>query len=291
MASIGGEREPKIVVRKRRTAAHRKVHHGGAWKVAYADFVTAMMAFFMLLWLLSNPDKGRLKGLAEYFSTATANAAPTATLTSQPGTEAGVGGRRRRAQADSHDSRGEASAEAGAKGAARGGTANIPEASQRVFADEMMIALEPPPERPDAAGHVRIDPARDGTRITLMDTARQSIFAGTTAELNGYGRELLRRVARALLKSKASIAIEGHTDAIGGAQSAANWSLSSARALSSRNAMIAAGLPEDRFAEVVAKAGTEPIYADQPDRPENRRITIVVLTEPSVLPRDVSFSF
>jgi len=292
MTSIDSERvEPKIVVRKRRAATQRKPHHGGAWKVAYADFVTAMMAFFMLLWLVSNPDKGRLKGLAEYFSTAAVNADPAATMTVQPGTESGVGGRRRRAQSDDTQSVGEVSAEAGRQGAAHGGTANIPEAAQRVFADEMMIALEPPPENPDASAHVRIDPTRDGMRVTLMDSARQSIFAGSTANLNGYGRDLLRRVAGKLLESSAQIAIEGHTDSHGGAQSDANWLLSGSRALSARAAMIAAGLPADRFSEIVAKAGTEPVYADRPDRPENRRITIVVLAEPSVLPRDVSFKF
>jgi chemotaxis protein MotB len=293
MASFDNENaEPKIIIRKRRGHGRPAVHHGGgAWKIAYADFVTAMMAFFMLLWLVANPDKGRLKGLAEYFSTATVNSDPAATMTSMPGSDPGVGGRRRRAQADAEQALGEATAEAGTKGAARGGTANIPEASQRVFADEMMIALEQPPEKSDAGVKIRIDPSRDGMRINLMDTAHQSIFAGPTANLNAYGRELLTRVARKLANSGGQIAIEGHTDSVGGAQSETNWQLSGARAFSSRAAMIAAGLSADRFAEVVAKAGTQPVDADRPDRPENRRITIVVLAEPSVLPRDASFKF
>ena len=293
MASFDSDRvEPRIVVRRRRGRHVKPVHHGGAWKIAYADFVTAMMAFFMLLWLISNPDKGRLKGLAEYFSTATINSDPAATLTSQPGSDPGIGGRRRRAQSDSHEAQGEATAEAGRKGAARGGTADIPEASQRIFADEMMIALEPPPEASTMAkAKIQVDPTRDGIRISLMDTAHQSIFSGTTATLNAYGRELLTRVAKKLASSGGQIAIEGHTDSLGGAQSETNWQLSSARAMSSRAAMVAAGLPADRFSEVVAKAGTQPIDASRPDRPENRRITIVVLAEPSVLPRDASFQF
>jgi chemotaxis protein MotB len=249
------------------------------------------MAFFMLLWLIANPDKGRLKGLAEYFSTASVNADPAATMTAQPGSDPGVGGRRRRAQADAQESMGQVSAEAGLQGASRGGTADIPEASQRIFADQMMIALEPPPEKADEAAHIRIDPARNGVRINLMDRARQSIFAGPTAALNGYGRELLAHVAKKLANAGGQIAIEGHTDSLGGAQSEGNWQLSGARAFAARAAMIAAGLSADRFAEVVAKAGTQPIDADRPDRPENRRITIVVLAEPSVLPRDASFAF
>ncbi|MEN2786127.1 flagellar motor protein MotB [Sphingomonas qilianensis] len=279
-----------IVVRK----AHRRKtrgHHGGAWKVAYADFVTAMMAFFMLLWIIATPDKGRLKGLAEYFSPATAEGAPAVpTLTSMPGDEAGFGGHRRRAQGDAERPLGEVTSEAGTAGAARGGTADVPEAAMRVLADEMTIALEPTPATPLAQRQVRIDQQRDGVRINLMDTANRTMFRGTTAELNDYARELLGRIARKLIKSGAQIAIEGHTDSAGG-QSDANWRLSSERALAARSAMVAAGLTVDHFAEVVAKAGTAPIYPDRPDRPENRRITIVVLGAPSVMPRDVSFQF
>src|SRR6188768_4209944 len=110
MASFNDEREPTIIIRRSRKK--HAAHHGGAWKVAYADFVTAMMAFFMLLWLLANADKSRLKGLAEYFSPATVDGAPMdPTLTNQPGDTQGIGGHRRRAQADSNDPKGQPSAE------------------------------------------------------------------------------------------------------------------------------------------------------------------------------------
>jgi chemotaxis protein MotB len=285
MARFDSSDETPIVIR--RVRKHKPiVHHGGAWKVAYADFVTAMMAFFMLLWLLSNPDKSRLKGLAEYFSPAPANGAP-ATLTDQPGSEAGLGGHGRRAQANDPKPVGQPSAEAGAQGAGRGGTADIPDAALRVFADEMLIALE---AQPDSQRNVQIKPSRDGVRINLVDSANRSMFQGTTAHLNDYAADLLGRIARKLVKSGAQIAIEGHTDSTGG-QSEANWRLSGERALAARMAMVAAGLPADRISEVVAKAGTEPIYTDQPDRPENRRITLVVMTEAPVLPRDASFQF
>jgi chemotaxis protein MotB len=288
MAQSDGSEAP-IIVRRSRRRRHAAPHHGGAWKVAYADFVTAMMAFFMLLWLLANPDKTRLKGLAEYFSPAPANSAP-ATLTNDPGVQPGLGGHSRRAQADDADPAGQPSAEAGASGAARGGTAQIPDAAMRVFADEMLVALEAQPDSRDGKRNVQVKPVRDGLRINLVDTADRSMFQGTTAKLNDYARELLGRVARKLVKSGAQIAIEGHTDSTGG-QSEANWRLSGERALAARSAMIAAGLSADRFSEVVAKAGTEPIYPDEPDRPENRRITIVAMAEPSALPRDASFKF
>ncbi|MCJ8158676.1 flagellar motor protein MotB [Sphingomonas sp. LaA6.9] len=275
----------------RRVRKHKPVaHHGGAWKVAYADFVTAMMAFFMLLWLLANPNKAQLKGLAEYFSPSPAKDSPATTMTTSPGSQPGLGGRSRRAQSDDSQSVGQPSAEAGASGAARGGTAEIPEAALRVLADEMMISIEPPAETPEGKRNVRVEPTREGVRVHLVDSANRSMFKGPTAELNDYARQMLTRIARKLVKTGAQIAIEGHTDSAGG-QGDANWRLSSERALAARTAMVAAGLTPDRFSEVVAKAGSEPIYPDRPDRPENRRITIVILAESSSLPRDASFTF
>lgn len=283
------EESAPIIVRKVKKSKHT-AHHGGAWKVAYADFVTAMMAFFMLLWLLANPNKAQLKGLADYFTPATEKDSPAETMTTTPGNQPGLGGRSRRAQSDNSQAVGQPSAEAGTEGAARGGSAEVPEAALRVLADEMMIALEPPVEAPDAKRNVRVEPMRDGVRVHLVDSANRSMFRGPTAELNDYARQMLVRIARKLIKTGAQVAVEGHTDSAGG-QSDANWRLSSERALAARAAMVAGGLTPDRFSEVVAKAGSEPIYPDRPDRPENRRITIVILAEPSALPRDASFAF
>ena len=278
-----------IVIRKVKKGGHAG-HHGGAWKVAYADFVTAMMAFFMLLWLLANPDKQRLKGLAEYFSPASPNASSSTTLTSNPGDQPGLGGRTRRAQADSKTATGQPASESATRGISRGGTANIPDASMRVMAQEMRVALQSSPAGKDAQDSIRVEPDRDGVRISLMDTAQRPMFVGATAVLNPFARAMLGEIARKLSKSGAQIAIEGHTDAIGG-QSDANWRLSADRALAARSAMVAAGLTTDRFAEVVALAGTQPVYPGEPGRPENRRITIVALGAAPALPSDPSFKF
>jgi chemotaxis protein MotB len=285
----GNEDHPTIVIRKVKKHAHAG-HHGGAWKVAYADFVTAMMAFFMLLWLLANPDKEQLKGLAEYFSPNADRSSPATTLTNQPGSQPGLGGHSRRNQSADSRAVGQPSAEAGTKGAARGGTADVPEAALRVMAQEMQLSLDPPVDPSEGKRSVDVEPSRDGFRIHLMDNANRSMFKGPTAQLNDYARNLLGRIARKLAGTGAQVAIEGHTDSTGG-QSEANWNLSAQRALSARAALVASGLPADRFSEVVAKAGTEPVYPDRPDRPENRRITIVVMAEPSALPQDASFKF
>ncbi len=282
MATASNQRP--IVIRKVKKRADAG-HHGGAWKVAYADFVTAMMAFFMLLWLIANPDKERLKGLAEYFSPE-----PAPVDSGSVGETPGLGGRTRKAQSDSAASRGQPTMEAATIGTARGGAADVPTSAMRVMAEELRLVLDSASDPADADQSVRLDTDREGLRVNLMDTAQRPMFRGSTAELNDYGRMLLSKIARRLAKAGSRVAIEGHTDAVGG-QSDANWRLSGNRAQAARAAMLAAGLTPDRFAEVVAMAGSQPIYPDQPDRAENRRITVVVLAESPPLPTDASFKF
>ncbi|WP_137863388.1 MULTISPECIES: flagellar motor protein MotB [unclassified Sphingomonas] len=280
----GANDRPIVIKRVKKVAAG---HHGGAWKVAYADFVTAMMAFFMLLWLIANPDKQRLKGLAAYFSPTISDTAPS---TPVMGTSEGAGGQARRSSNDSSRANGTPTTEAATNGAARGGTADIPDTSMRVLASELQIALDAVPQD-QARKNVAIEPDRAGMRITLMDTDKQSMFRPGTAELNPFARALLAKTAAKLAQAGGQIAIEGHTDATGGGQSDANWQLSGARALAARQAMIASGMTTDRFSEIVAMGGTRPVFPDQPDRAENRRITIVLKAEAPSLPTDSSFKF
>jgi chemotaxis protein MotB len=213
----------------------------------------------------------------------------TSPATPLQGASDGAGGRSRKNSTDDSKAQGTPTSEAAVAGAARGGTASVPDASMRVLASELQIALEPPTQD-SAKRNVKIDPSRDGVRITLMDTDRQSMFRSNTAELNAYARSMLAKVAAKVGTSGAQIAIEGHTDGTGG-QSDANWRLSGERALAARSALIRSGLTPDRFAEVVAMGATRPVYPDQPDRAENRRITIVLKAEASALPSDSSFKF
>lgn len=280
----GANDRPIVIKRVKKVAGG---HHGGAWKVAYADFVTAMMAFFMLLWLIANPDKQRLKGLAAYFSPTISDTSPS---TPVMGTSEGAGGQARRSSNDSSRANGTPTTEAATNGAARGGTADVPDTSMRVLASELQIALDAVPQD-QARKNVAIEPERAGMRITLMDTDKQSMFRPGTAELNPFARALLAKTAGKLAQAGGQIAIEGQTDATGGGQSDANWQLSGARALAARQAMIAAGMTPDRFAEIVAMGGTRPVFPDQPDRAENRRITIVLKAEAPSLPTDSSFKF
>ena len=202
----------------------------------------------------------------------------------------GAGGQARRSSNDSSRANGTPTSEAATNGAARGGTADVPDTSMRVLASELQIALDAVPQD-QARKNVAIEPERAGMRITLMDTDKQSMFRPGTAELNPFARALLAKTAAKLAQAGGQIAIEGHTDATGGGQSDANWQLSGARALAARQAMIASGMTPDRLAEVVAMGGTRPVFPDQPDRAENRRITIVLKAEAPSLPTDSSFKF
>jgi chemotaxis protein MotB len=158
------------------------------------------------------------------------------------------------------------------------------------MAQEMRVAIDAVAQEARAEDNVAVEESRDGVRINLMDTATRPMFRGSSAEPNAFAVALLQKVARQLQPMKSRIAVEGHTDAAGGA-SAMNWTLSAARAETARRLLQAGGVSGDRIAEVVAMAGTRPVYPAEPDRPENRRITIVVLAEASALPTDASFRF
>lgn len=284
------EPEPRPIIVKKIIVDGHGGHHGGAWKVAYADFVTAMMAFFLLLWLISSPDKEQLKGLAEYFTPGPPSAPQATGTTSGASSAPGTGGHTQRNQADSRTPQGTPAMTAASAGVARGGSADVPSAALRVLAQELKVALDAVPQDNAAPTSFMTDMGRDELRVSLTDSDRQSMFQGNSAVLNAYGRGVLARVAAKLKDFKVNIAVEGHTDGAGG-DSDANWQLSGARALAARNALIASGVATDRFTQIVAMASTRPVYPDQPDRPENRRITIVLLADKSALPGDSGFAF
>ncbi|GAB5349276.1 flagellar motor protein MotB [Alteriqipengyuania sp. 357] len=263
-------------------------HHGGAWKVAYADFVTAMMAFFMLLWLTANPDKEMLKGLAEYFTPEEPGSiGPGSNSTGATGLSGA--GNSRAAQSSENSPSGTPGMEAATVGASRGGSANVPDASLRVLAQELRLVIDSAAASDDA-NNVKMEQDADTLTISLMDTAKRPMFKDASGEPNAYAANLLSRIARKVSGTGVSLSLEGHSDADGGL-SEANWRLSGERAQAARRIMQAAGLSSDHFTQVAAMASTRPVYPDQPLRAENRRITILIKAEGSALPPDTSFQF
>jgi chemotaxis protein MotB len=268
---VSGDNKRPIVIRRVKRGGHG-AHHGGSWKIAYADFVTAMMAFFMLLWLLSTPDKEKLKGLAEYFSITPSS--PTRPMGSSGTHKSQTGAGNTQQQSTSPT----------ASQQKTGSNTRL-----RLVAADLRAAIETAPQLNQGSSNVQLEVTPEGLRITLMDTSTRTMFVGPSAILNSYARQLLAIISRKVISARVKLSIEGHTSSEG--RRASDWDLSSQRAQAAMRAMSTNGVPTDRFVEIIAFAGTRPMYPDQPERPENRRITVVLLNEAGSLPDDASFQF
>lgn len=280
--------KPIIIIRKKKKhAAH--VHHGGSWKIAYADFVTAMMAFFLLLWLISSPDKTKLQGLAQYFS---AQPAAVESVAGGNGTMGGEAvGNASAAQSGSpsvNSQNSEAEDQSKSSDKSRNGDAMRPDATLRVLAEELRISFEQAQNKDKLTNQTSLKQDRSGLRISLVDTAQRPMFRPGTADMYPYAKDLVQLIASRIMKGSYRVAIEGHTDGLGGG-GPGNWKLSGDRAEAARQVLVGAGFAQDRIAEVDALAGTQPAYPDDPNRPENRRIVIVVLSEAAAFPDDLTF--
>jgi chemotaxis protein MotB len=270
-------------------------HHGGAWKVAYADFVTAMMAFFLLMWLINTTTPEQKRGIADYF-------APESVSRSESGTGALLGG----TSASNDGQKGEGAltvqqqvrppspadnADADAQSAQSNDTAASDHKKQQNQAVEQAAArlrqaMQDQPDLAELSKHVLIDETPDGMRIQLVDQDGRSMFEPGKAEPTPRVKLLLHEVAKIIGTLPNRISIAGHTDgsAISGPGGYSNWDLSSARANASLKVLEEAGVSEDRIAEVAGKAGSDPLYPDNPYASANRRISIVLLREAPVLP-------
>ncbi|MFY9317756.1 MAG: flagellar motor protein MotB [Burkholderiales bacterium] len=261
-------------------------HHGGAWKIAYADFVTAMMAFFLLMWLLGSTAKGDLNGIAEYFRTPLKVALQGG---SGSGDSSSVtrGGGQDLTRANGQVRRGDTPAErrtinlqAAKAEVAREETARLAQLKQRVES-----TLDANARLTAVRGQIRLDLTDEGLRIQIVDEQNRPMFDTGSARLKDYTREILREIATVLNGVDNRIALSGHTDAApysGGERGYSNWELSADRANASRRELLAAGLADDKVLRVVGLAASVPFGADGPLHPSNRRISIVVLNRQTV---------
>lgn len=283
-------------------------HHGGAWKVAYADFTTAMMAFFMLLWLLNVAPPETLAGLADYFSPTTAavsgrsgvdainppsedstgsNPSP-AVLISEPGPPKTGPQSGEESGSDSDGGGDDADARDLAELAAR--IREQEDVSFEQMQEQLRIAIQQSPTLSDLSDQVIMEITEDGMKIQLIDKDRRAMFRQGTDQLYNYARDMISEIGSSIQDLPNRITIQGHTD--GGNftdnQGGGNWELSANRANSARRVLDTSGVTEDRFFEVIGKAGTDPLYPDQPTRSENRRITILILREAPVVPPNLT---
>ena len=273
-------------------------HHGGAWKVAYADFVTAMMAFFLLMWLINTTSPEQKRGIADYFAPASVSQTDSGSGGILAGTALGSDGAKAKGTSSvieelSPESRNPddgKSAEA-AKSAAAASDA-MAEAQKRrddaafaSAAQSLRQALQDMPELAELSKNILVDQTPEGLRIQLIDQEGRSMFNEGSAKPNDRAALLLRAISKVINQLPNRISIYGHTSASpGGAKAESDWTLSAARADASRRILQGAGVDRDRVYQVSGKATSEPLYPDDPMLPGNRRIAIVLLREAPVLP-------
>jgi chemotaxis protein MotB len=276
----GRGKPPVIVVRRVKKAAH--AHHGGAWKIAYADFVTAMMAFFLLMWLLGSTAKGDLQGIADYFNSPLQVALNGGGSGSGDSSHVVQGGGQDLTRTTGQVMRGETEAER------RRINLQALRAEQRRQERLRLEALKARVERAIAANarladlrrQIRLDLTSEGLRIQIVDEQNRPMFDTGSAEVKDYMRELLREMGRVLNEVENRVTLAGHTDSApygSGARGYSNWELSADRANASRRELIAGGMDEGKIVRVVGLAAS--VLLDEADarNPVNRRISIVVL--------------
>ncbi len=252
-------------------------HHGGAWKVAYADFVTAMMAFFLLLWLLGATTEKQRKGLADYF---------TPTLVKLKEGSAGSNGMLGGSSITDVDNYPNRAGQTGTKSMTipRDTTGGPKEGGERVKMMQQMqqrlaAKLAQDQRLARLAKQVRMVDTTQGIRIDLVDDADFSMFQLGTTVLTGEAAQLLDAIGAMIGPELGAISIRGHTDALPwrGGMGANNWSLSAGRAEATRQALLRDGIPEARFRRIEGVADREPLIRDKPEDPRNRRISILLM--------------
>jgi len=289
------ETGPQPIIIKKVNKGHGG-HHGGAWKIAYADFVTAMMAFFLLLWLLNSVTQEQLEGISNYFAPVTASSSTSGsgdilggqTITEEgaassstsrdavtvdlPPPKAGTGGEdNTETQSEGEgDGPGDASAEALAK------------AEQDQFEkakEELEETIAGIPQMRQLAESLLIDNSTEGLRIQLVDQDGLAMFPSGGADMYLHTKRLLEVVSKVIAKMTNKISISGHTDAVPFVtdNGYSNWELSADRANAARRSLLHFKIPEPRFSHVIGKAATEPLLPDDPKHARNRRLSIVML--------------
>ncbi len=269
-----------IIIKKVKKGGHAA--HGGAWKIAYADFVTAMMAFFLLMWLLGSTSEGDKKGIADYFQS------PLKVALLNSGSGAGdsssviKGGGQDLTRSAGQVRRGDVEA-------ARS-TINLQalkheqrvaeEARLKELAEQVSSELRNSPGLAQFASQIKLDMTRDGLRIQIVDEQARPMFDSGSAVVRPHMRALLRAIGGVLSEVPNRLTLEGHTDAQpfpGGDRGYGNWELSADRANASRREMVSGGLAEDRILKVLGLASSQPYNRDDPLDPQNRRISIIVM--------------
>ncbi|MGD0865796.1 MAG: flagellar motor protein MotB [Rhizomicrobium sp.] len=299
-----------IIIRRVKKGDH-SAHHGGAWKVAYADFVTAMMAFFLLMWLINTTTPEQKRGIADYFAAQSISQTSSGSggvlggkvLGQQGARAAGVTSINQKdsppAPSDpvrSHDTATKSGGATAAQGQASSSEASS-DASDRSStstrdeqftsaAESIRQAMQDSPDIADLSRQVIVDQTPEGLRIQLVDQDGRPMFQPGSTEPMPYTKKLLQTVARIIDRLPNRISISGHTGGKASEGAMSNWELSAARANAARAIITDAGVDPDRIYEVAGKAGSDPLLPEDPNASANRRLSIVLLREAPPVPPD-----
>jgi chemotaxis protein MotB len=258
---VSGQGGTKVIFVKKK--GKHAGHHGGAWKVAYADFVTAMMAFFMVMWLLTSTDEASKERLSQYFRT---GMLPGGTLTF--GTPAG--------------SNPPVPLNIFPSGSMGGPREGQPEKDLAVQLEALVKASLDDPELKGLASHLQVSTTAEGMLIELVDDKDNFLFTVGSAGLKPQAAALLEKLAPIFARMKNKLEVHGHSDgrkfeSAGSKKS--NWSLSFERANEARRVLEDAGVPAGKITGVQARADTQPLIKKDPLAPENRRLAILILKD------------
>jgi chemotaxis protein MotB len=299
-----------VIIKRVKKGGHGG-HHGGAWKVAYADFVTAMMAFFLLMWLLSTTSPIQRKGIADYFAAQSVSQTASGSggvlggtvlskNASRSGGAASVSEKSPPTVPAQPSQSKDSTTNSSNANVGQGETAELqqqaddhlsrtsPSTQDQDFSSAAESIRQSMQEMPDIAAlsrQVMMDQTPEGLRIQLVDQDGKPMFEPGSAEPMPYTRRLLATIAGIIDRLPNRISIAGHTDGqpeAGGNLN--NWELSAGRANAARAIITSAGVKDDRIYEVAGKAGSEPLLPEDPNASANRRLSIVLLKEAPPVP-------
>jgi chemotaxis protein MotB len=293
MASPEKNARPIIIVKRRKKGGDE--HHGGAWKVAYADFVTAMMAFFLVMWLVTAVSKEQRAAIFEYFKNPSMETGKS--VKAAPG-QIGPGGASTSpinlgGGLDALRTRAAKVADIGATAAmmrreqeqtdadAREQVAEAEHKKLETLMEELKEAVSKSQALEPFKDQLLLDITPEGIRIQIVDAQNRPMFDVGSARLRDYTQSILRELAPYLSSVPNRISITGHTDArpYPGAGGYSNWELSADRANAARRALVGSGLPDEKIARVVGLSSSVLFDRNDPQSPINRRISIVIMTK------------
>lgn len=255
-----------IVVRRK--GKRGKEHHGGSWKIAYADFMTAMMAFFLVMWILTLVPKEELKEIADYFRMPLMDA---------------ISGGMRTEFSDSVVPGGEPSIIPNPHPSVSGASDEGKRLDLQRLEDlkyELESLIRSDPELNQFLSQLLLDMTQDGLRIQIIDDKNRPMFAIGSASVQPYMRTILRSLSGLLNEMPNTLQVAGHTDSFqyaSGEREYSNWELSADRANAARKELVAGGLAEDKIKQILGMSSTVNLIKDNPTAAVNRRISITVL--------------